>query len=506
MKHYPRIMLISPPLVTPADEDVPKNTQMPIGLAYIAAVLEREGYADIKVLDAFTLEDAGLTADRPKKYHGLSPEGIRREIADFRPDIVGVSSMYTMYSKGANAVIGIVKEINRNILIVCGGAHATINPEMLLEDKDIDLIVKGEGEQTFLEVVRAYESKGDIYSVEGIIYRKDGRIYETPPRPLIRNLDTLPFPARHYMPMKRYFENTAKSSNYYIRHPSATVVTSRGCPGRCIYCCVEKIWGRAWRGRSAVNVADEIELLIKDYGIREVQFTDDCLSADRTRLQEICRELIRRRLDIKWTPPAGIAIWQLNKDLLRIMKASGCYRLTFGLESGDPQTLKFIGKSYSYDYARQVIREANRLGIWTAGTFIIGFPSETKAQIRRTIKFALSSRLDFAVFYTPIVFAGTQLFEEFRKAGIAYDPEKTGTDSAYSARFVTDSELFKIRSQANTRLFINRALKPWRLLAKVKSREDLRYLNKVALSLAGNFIGSARNKESAFGLLRRLRP
>lgn len=498
-------MLIFPPVVTSTEEDIPKNTQMPIGLAYIAAVLKKEGYSNIKILDAFTLEGPGNSAGGFKKYHGLSPESLRKEIEDFKPDIVGISSMYTMYSRGTHIVAEIARRASHKALVVCGGTHATINPQMLLQDKNIDLIVKGEGEVTFLEIVRAFENKKDVYAASGIIYNRDGQARLTPPRALIEDLDSLPFPERGYLPVSQYIENTLRSKSYNMRHPALTVVTSRGCPGRCIYCCVEKIWGRKWRARSAKNVVDEVELLIKQYGVREVQFTDDCISTDKNRLREICEELIRRRLKITWTPPAGIAIWQLNKELLRIMKRSGCYRLTFGLESGSQETLRLIGKHYSYEHARQIIKEAGRLGIWVTGTFIIGFPHETKAAIRQTIDFAIKSGLDFAVFYTPIIFPGTPLFDLFIKEGIQYDPAKTGTGRAYATHYATEEELLKIREDANRRFFLSRAMKFWRPFLKIRNARDFLYLAKVVSFIITNFVSSAFNKESAFGLLRESR-
>lgn len=500
-KNYPKIILIFTPVITPVEEDIPKNTQMPMGLAYIASVLETHGY-NVKILDAFTTEDADSGTDNIRKYYGLSPQGIKKEIEDFGPHIVGISSMYTMYARGAHVVADIVKNISRDILVVCGGAHATVNYGMLLEDRNIDIVVKGEGEFTFLEIVKELEKNGDIYGLEGIIYKKDDRICENPSRPLIKNLDDLPFPARHLLPMRKYFDNILKTKNYIMRYPSATLITSRGCPGRCIYCCVKRVWGRTWRARSPENVVDEIESLIRNYGVREIHFVDDSISVDMKRFYKICQEIIERKIDIKWTTPAGIAIWLLDKDLLKIMKKSGCYRLTFGLESGNIDTLRFIGKRYSYAKARETIREANRLGFWTAATFIIGFPHETKAQIYETVSYALNSDLDFVVFYTPVIFPGTTLFDVFVKEGIEYNYEITGINKAYSTKHVTEEELFKIRQDANSKFLFKRAMRFWSIKDKVKNKEDLSYLIKLVSNIIQSYVGSVYDKRTAYGLLR----
>lgn len=501
MKKSPKIMLIYPPVVTLTEENVPKNSQLPMGLAYIAAVLEKEGY-NIKVLDAFTTEDVNASTCDTKKYYGLSPEGIRKDIENFQPDIVGISGMYTMYAKGTHLIANIVKNISKDILLVCGGTHASVNPRMVLEDENINIIVKGEGEITFLELIREFEKNKDLYRLEGIIYKKDGQLIENPSRPLIKNLDDLPFPARQHFPMQQYFENTINSRNFFMRYPYVSLITSRGCPGNCIYCCVERIWGRGWRSRTPDNVVDEIQSLIKNYGAREIHFTDDSISVDMRRLYKICQEIIKRKLDIRWTAPSGIAVWLLDKALLKIMKKSGCYRLTFGLESGNINTLRFIGKRYSYAKAKEIIREANRLGIWTAATFIIGFPQETKAQISETVSFAIKSGLDFLVFYTPIIFPGTPLFDVFMKEGIDYNPDMTGINRAYSTKHVTETELFKIRQDANYKFLFNRAMRFWRVINKVKNKEDFLYLIKLISNIMQNYISSAYDKKSAFGLLR----
>lgn len=501
LKEHPKIMLIYPPIVTLLDEWVPKNSQLPMGMAYVAAVLEKAGYP-VRAIDAFTVEDT-LSAGSANRHHGLSVQGIAGEIKNFRPHIVGISSMYTMYKEGTHIVAEIVKNLNKDILVICGGTHASANPEMLLQDGNIDAVVKGEGEITFLEIADAVENNSDIFGLDGVIYKKDGKIVENPPRAFVKNLDDLPYPARHLFPMQKYSENIAESKSYNIRHPATTIITSRGCPGRCIYCCVKRIWGNSWRARSPAAIVDEVEFLIKNYGIKEVHFTDDCISVDRKRLFKLCEEIIKRDIDIKWTTPAGIAIWQLDKDLLRIMKKSGCYRLTFGLESGDQETLNFIGKHYSYDYAREIIKEANRLGFWIAATFIIGFPNETKAQISRTISYAVNSELDFIIFYTPVIFPGTRLFDEFIKEGIAYRPEVTGTNMAYSTKHATEDELFKIRKEANSRYLFKRVIRPWRIIPKIRNKEDFTYFLKLASNILKNYIGSVCDKKTAFGMLRR---
>jgi len=299
-------------------------------------------------------------------------------------------------------------------------------------------------------------------------------------RERIKDVDSLPFPRRDLLPMREYFEFDVKRNSITdMRYPKTSMITSRGCPENCVFCAIRCTWGRRWVPRSPENVVDEIGHLVSEYGIREINFLDDCISVSPERLRDLCRLIIRRGLDIKWVPSSGIAIRFLDEDLLRLMKESGCYRLSFGLESGVPETLAFCRKRYDYDHAKRIIRYANRIGIWTTASFILGFPYETAEQIDRTVRFAVESGIDFAFFYCAVPYPRTDLYDICREEGIEV-PETSSLDfGGVRSLHMSAEEIARRRSEAETMFMRSRALRPWKLLGKVRNLEDLRYTAKV---------------------------
>lgn len=495
-----KVMLMNHPITVAREEWVGGNTMAPLGILYLAAFLSRERPdIEVRLLDCLLEPAESPDGDRGHKRVGLPEERLRNEIEAFAPDVVGISSMYTSYARDAYWLSRLVKGVDPNIKVVMGGAHPSSNPGTAIEHADA--VVKGEGEQTFLELIDAIREGGVLAGIPGTAVKKDGTLIEGPPRGFIEDLDSLPFPAREMLPMKSYFRNWAGVINYNMRMPVATLISSRGCPGKCIYCAVKNMYGRRWRARSAENVVDEIESLMSGFGVREVSFSDDSMSVNRKRMEALCNEIIRRGLDIKWAPPTGIAIWTLDEPLLDLMKKSGCYRLTFGLESGNPETLKYLGKDYSYESASRIIRHANDIGIWTAGTFIIGFPNEDEGSVNDTVSFAVDSGIDFAVFYTPVVFPGTPLFEEFKLLGLGVSEDVDGVIKCYDTRYFKGEDLNRIRGEANRKVLASRMKRPLQFLKKVRSGEDLLYMFKII----SNFLKLTRfgHRGSATAFIRR---
>ena len=266
-----------------------------------------------------------------------------------------------------------------------------------------------------------------------------------------------------------------------MRHPYTSIITSRGCPGVCVYCSIHSIWGHRWRGRSAKNVVDEIEYLIKEYGIKELRLQDDSASLNKKRMAEICNEIIKRKMDIKWTTPNGIAHWTLDKPLLRKMKKAGCYRITFGIESGNPEMRRWVGKPFSLEQAKELTKYANNLGFWTIATNIIGFPYETREQIEDTIKYAIDSDVDFALFFRLGPRPGTPVYEVFKKEGLLPKDERVlySESVACNTKYIRGKDLFEIQNQAYSRFFRKRLinfLNPLRIIRKIHNLEDLNYV------------------------------
>lgn len=465
----------------------------PIGLLYIGSYLKKYGMdCRIYELGIFDAKDAIKIGKRAR--FGLSDEEIVEIIKKEKPKIAGITSMYSVYYRDVVEIANTIKKIDSNISIVIGGNHASSYWRYILKNKSIDFVVIGEGEEAFLELSRKLLSKESIEDVYGIAYRqRNGNIVKTNPRELIKDLDEIPFPALDLIDYKRYL---GEGNPYSMRPPSAGIVSSRGCPGNCVFCTIKAVWGRRWRGRSSKNVVDEIEFLRQEYNVKEFSFLDDSASVNRKRWEGICDEIIKRRLNIKWTTPNGIAHWTLTKDILKKMNKSGCYRITFGIESGHPQTRKFLGKPYSLKQAKELIQYANRIGMWTMCTNIIGFPYENLASINQTIDFAKRCGTDFACFYLLIPQPTSDVYRYFEKEGllnfdsffesdgfneeefekINYILNETGCDTIYFKK----EELNRLQKKAYRSFIIYRAMtylfNPLKLVKKIHSTEDFKYI------------------------------
>ena len=474
-----RVLLINPPITTPLAE--PHVLEPPLGLAYLAAVVEREGY-EVRILDAFASGALNIKRDGEYVRAGLDDDDIQRYVREFAPQVVGISAAFTAVIRDSHHAARLVKEVDPQILTVFGGAHATVRPDEVLADENVDMVVKGEGEDTFLDIVRSLGDRDRLLSLPGTVVKPDGGIVHNADRPYIEDLDSLPFPAYHLLPMEVYLHKELyHTTDWAMRPPRLNMVTSRGCPGRCVFCSIHGIWGFGWRARSPQSVVDEVEWLKRQWNIGEVAFQDDNITLDRERMVSICDGLLERRLDVRWCTPNGVAIWTLDEELIRKMRRSGCWRLSFGIESAWPETQKFIGKRVPLDKVDRIIRAANDSGMWTHGTFIIGFPFEPLESVEATIDYAVNSGLDFAHVYLASPYPGTRLYdivtqEQLLPEGV----ERWSVNMAeWGTRYLTAQELNRLRAEAFTRILgrrMRRNLNPLRLRRKVRSREDFRFL------------------------------
>lgn len=492
----PKVLFIFPPL-TVDSSDYP-SPDPPLGLAYLAAVLEEHKFP-VKILDALTL---GIETARKKKGGflkvGLSKRKIKKIVADFNPRLVGISCGSTVNAPDSHEIAAWVKEVDPEIIIVFGGAHATASAPFVLADKNVDIVVLGEGEMTFLELAERVERGEDLSDVLGICLRVKGKIVTNPRREFIADLDELPDPARHLLPMEIYLKHQTKTREFSMRSPRTNIVTSRGCPGNCVFCSIHAIWGHHWRPRSPERVVAEMENLVKCYGVREFYVLDDSVTLDKQRLIKICQLILKKGLEIKWAAPNGIAIWTLDREVLEAMKKSGFYRITFGIESGCPKTLKFIRKPVVLEKAKKIIRLCNQLGLWTHSTFVIGFPEETREDIEESVDWMINSGLDFATFFIATPYAGTDLRAEFVKHGLLRKGEEEKmryssiSVSGHDTCFLTKEELNRLRDEAYNHLFkaqLKRYLNPFYavpyLSRKIRSLEELGYFLKILNNALG---------------------
>jgi radical SAM superfamily enzyme YgiQ (UPF0313 family) len=287
---------------------------------------------------------------------------------------------------------------------------------------------------------------------------------------------------------------------YAKRRPIGFLISSRGCPYNCIFCSTTKIWKR-WRPRSPGRVVDEIELLVNEYGVREIAFQDDSFLVDPDRVREICAEVERRNIDIAWTVPPGLTVNRLNEDLLRAMKASGFYRACFPIESGDPEMLEWIRKPIDLDQVRESIDACNRLGIWTYGNFIIGFPEQTPESVERTAEFAVNCGLDMISVYVAQPYAGSDLYDIYKDMGALDDPTTAGStvfNTKYDTKYFKAAELRTKRDEIYRRFMkrrLRRLLTPrgfTDVLRKVNTPENLAYAMRVAGTLARTSLREGR--------------
>jgi len=481
-----KVLLIYPPLSLGSYERpivVP-----PLGLAYIGAVLERANHK-VEILDTIALNWRISIKIKDRIHLGQEWKDISNEIKRSKPDVVGISCPFSCQSENAHKVAELVKIYDADVPVIMGGAHPSTLPEMVLQDQNVNYVVIGEGETTMLNFLERWSNGASMKDIDGFAYKESGEIVTNPKNKFIEDIDSLPLPARHLLPMSEYFNAKAAHGPELMRSPFTSMITSRGCPFNCVFCSIHNIWGHKWRARSPENVLLEIEHLIDTYNIREVHFEDDNLTLDKRRMEKICDMILDRGLDVKWTTPNGVAIWTLDKKLLQKMKKSGCYKLCFGIESGDAETLKFIGKPIDLTYARKVIQWANELGIWTHGFFVIGFPYESKISIDRTLKYAIESDLDFASFFIATPLPRTRLLEVVTKEGlIEKDPDWADQDvfnATLDTRFFTSKEINSLQKSLYVSFLRKRilnGLQPRKFavrLRKIRSIEDLLFLSRL---------------------------
>jgi len=275
------------------------------------------------------------------------------------------------------------------------------------ECKYIDIIVKGEGEETTRELIENIEKGTSLNGVKGITFREKNEIIDTEPRPFIKNIDDIPFPSRDLLPMHLYKFNGVKYT---------TMLTSRGCPFKCSFCSSSRLFGGYWRGRSPENVLEEMKTVYEEYGIRNIEFMDDTFTLNQERAEKICDEIIKQGWDISWG--ASSRVDTLSKRLVEKMKKAGCWIIFLGIESGSQKILDAIGKRITLEQVKKAVKILKDAGIQVLGSFIIGFLQDTTETIKETIKFAKSLNLNYAEFSILTPYPGTPIFDYAKKHGM----------------------------------------------------------------------------------------
>ncbi|MGE5574719.1 MAG: B12-binding domain-containing radical SAM protein [Ignavibacteria bacterium] len=416
-----RVCLINPPRIQPKAWGKP-NVFPPIVLASVAAVLEKKH--SVRIIDAPTEGWKSLSDLDESKYRvGLSAETIALRVKEWNTDVVVVEIPFSGWSRTAFEVVDAVKETKKDVVVVLMGQHPTARPDACLSEPTVDFVVIGEPEGTVSELVDAIGlSIRDFKGIDGLGFKVQGKATLTRKRDFIKNLDSLPFPARHLLPMRLYSEAVKENPlRGEISKPWTIVTTTRGCPYSCRFCSVCILWGRSWRARSPTNVVDELEHVVKTFGVRQVDFYDENMTLDKKRMAEICDQIVERGLHIEWFTPNGVRADTLDESLLRNMKRAGCKKIRVAPESGVQRVVdEVIGKNLDLKKVEQAVVLCKKVGIKVGCFFVLGMIGETKAEIEETIRFAYKLRslgADSLIFSIAMPIYGTELYEQAKEGG-----------------------------------------------------------------------------------------
>jgi anaerobic magnesium-protoporphyrin IX monomethyl ester cyclase len=378
-----KVALISPP---PASQWAFVDYQYPIiGLAYLAAVLEKDGH-QVMVIDC------------PPQH--LTYKNIDQEIGRFQPDIVGITSVTATF-KSALKVAQNTKQTCPQATVVLGGPHVTIgDDQFLLQHPEVDVVVKGEGEQTIVELSRYLSGQRVLNDISGIAFRNNGQVVRTANRPCIQNLDDLPYPAYHYFPLIKY---------RIFKKIGVPMLTSRGCGSGCSFCLVPHIAGNNFRARTPASVVNELEYIKSRYQVDFVTFNDEIFTYDKKRVLDICSGIKQLRINVPWDCQTRVDL--VSKDLLHAMKEANCQLINFGVESANQNILNAMGKGTTVQQNATAIRMAKEAGLSVTVSLLLGYPGESDHTIHQTIDFIKRTEPDDLYLFLATPFPSTQLHD-----------------------------------------------------------------------------------------------
>ncbi len=383
-----KVALVNPPLPV----DIGHHPQFPpLGLAYMAAVLDQNGF-EVKIIDC------------PVSHY--DHDKLKAELSAFQPALIGTGAM-TPTIESALKCAQVAREVCPDARIVMGGPHATFSDtEVLTSEKTVDVIVRGEGEETLLELAKQPETGMKLGDIKGISFRKDHEIIRTADRPFIADLDALPLPAYKFLPIEKY---------YVSKRKLLPIITSRGCPYACSFCVASQMFGQRFRARSPKNVLDELEWLQNEFGAEGVAFQDDTFTFDRKRAMAICDGIIERKLKLHWG--CGTRADVVTKEVLDKMAKAHCDETMFGVESGCASLRAVLKKGVTNQQIENAIKWAKDAGMFVTVSVILGYPGETKETLQETLDFAAKIQPDDVWLCHATPYPGTHLREIVVKNG-----------------------------------------------------------------------------------------
>jgi anaerobic magnesium-protoporphyrin IX monomethyl ester cyclase len=423
----------------------------PISLGYVAAAIEKAGLP-IAIYDDFLYSgsDVGFI------------DALKRE----KPDLIGLTCFTPNYP-GVKRVVALARRHAPQAKILLGNIHADIFSDYFLEQDLADYVVHGEGEITTVELIQTMVRNGDLAQVQGISFMREGKIHKTPERPLIQDLDSIPFPAWHLFPYKHY----KLFSFARLADPATLILGSRGCAFKCNYCSL-KIMGTARRKRSVGNVVSEIEFMHERYGMKQVAFVDPIFPINTREAVAFRDAMVEKGLHKKvvWTTETRVDL--MNDETAAAIYEAGCRRVMFGFETGSDDTLKNIVKKTTTTRAQNAVQVTRRHGLGIIGFFMLGVPGDNATTMEKTIKFACKLDIDFAKFTVFVPYPGTDIFRDLVHAGKLRETEDwerytsyptKEVNTIYTAEGLTNADLVYYQRRAFRRFY----LRPWQILKHI---------------------------------------
>jgi len=414
-----KILLIAPPFYRLYKDAHPFNTYLPLSLGYLAGTIEKKTNWKVIVYYAdFYPENGGFSLNyfMEEGYHNYinnlkhlsSPiwREIKSTILEYKPTVVGISAN-TQNFLSACAVAKLTKDINRQIIVIVGGPHPSLVGSDVLNCPDLDVGVSGEGEKTIVELLNAIDAKKEFHDIRGISYRRNGQIIENEPRELIGDLDSLCFP-------HEIVPRVLKDYDRYPLNAFGHVLATRGCPYNCFFCGSHKIWSGKVRYRSPENVIREIKGLQK-IGIDTVRFEDDIFGVTKRYIKDLCNALIAHCPGIKWDCEMHVKL--VDDNTISLMKRAGCKQIQLGIESGNNEILRKIGKNITIEEALSACKIIRKHNIMLETFFMTGFPQETEKTLKETMAAMKKTKSDFIVYSVFTPYPGTEAFKVCKENG-----------------------------------------------------------------------------------------
>jgi anaerobic magnesium-protoporphyrin IX monomethyl ester cyclase len=464
-----KILFINPPIQYPIRVRGPSNSLIqhdfapPLGLMALSSYIKARGFADVTLINGQT-------------PGGVTDAEILEAVGRLRPDVVGITVNSMLYYNSVR-IAGLIKNVLPDAKVVFGGPHLTIYGKESVSQPGVDFGVVGEGEYTFHELLEALGGRREILGIDGLIWKRDSEVISNPPRKFTEPLDALPLPDHTLYDCRQgriQFDDVG---------PTGLVISSRGCPYRCTFCCLNYPY---YRTRSAGGIVDEM-ILLEEMGYRSIDFYDDNFNVSRSRVLEICDLIRRRNLRIPWSFRGRVD--KFDESQARAVAGAGCKRISFGVESGSQEILDSIGKQITLEQIRTAFALAKKFGIATVAYFMLGLPGETIEQARKTVDLAVEIEPDYLVIQNLIPQPGSRIYQDALAAGAfpdwALEFAKHPVPEIYIRSWetgMTEEQIFKLLRSTILRFYF-RPRYLLRALSRIGSAENFFIKARTALNM-----------------------